>query len=170
MRRSQLRIGEALFDEREAPMGEALTDNSDHGLRERHHFPCSRDRGLRRREDGVHHAGPVSRFQRPWFLRTRRSSQPSETTVFVAKTIVSLAEKIVFAAKKLFFDCKEHVLRHKEHVLRHKEHCLCRYVNVLRRYVNVLRRKDNGLCLPRNVENTGVSRKQPILTMFFAAM
>jgi len=37
-------------------LGEALTDNSDHGLRQRHHFLCGRDYCPRRREDGLHHA------------------------------------------------------------------------------------------------------------------
>jgi hypothetical protein len=45
-----------LCSEIEAPMGETLIENSEHGRRDRHHFLCIRDRGLRHREDGVHHA------------------------------------------------------------------------------------------------------------------
>jgi len=36
--------------------GESLIDKSDHGLRDRNHFLCGRDRCPRRCEDGLHHA------------------------------------------------------------------------------------------------------------------
>ena len=51
MSRNQLEIGEALFDEREAPMGEALTHDSKHGLRDRENVLGHRETFLHRRED-----------------------------------------------------------------------------------------------------------------------
>jgi hypothetical protein len=48
--------GQAIIFRHRTSYDESLIDKSDHGPRDRYHFLCSRERGLWRREDGVHHA------------------------------------------------------------------------------------------------------------------
>ena len=102
-------IGAALFDELEVPMGEALTDHSDHGLREREDFLRDGEDLLRDEEDLLRDEEDLLRDE--------------EDLLKDGEDLLRDEEDLLRDGEDLLRD-EEDLLRDEEDLLRYRKHCL----------------------------------------------